>query len=222
MIKGIIFDMDGVLINSEDLYIEYGYKFFRNLTPDVDAAFLDSFRGTATRYLVRAMVEKHNITAIPEDKILKMLDDGGSLIYTQNPKLKLCSGVLEWLEYFYDNNYKLTIASSSSTDNIAAVIEKFNLQKYFKDYVSGNMVEKTKPEPEIFLKAAKLLDLNPEECLVIEDSTNGLRAAKSAGCKAIGYLYEGKNHQDLSLADIVFDKFGNDKIPMLEKFIRKG
>ncbi len=212
--------MDGVLINSEDLYNEYGYKFFKNLVPDVDVEFLDSFRGTATRYLVRAMVEKHNITMIPEDKLLKMLDEGGNLIYTQNPKLKLCNGVLEWLEYFYKNNYKMTIASSTITDNIDVVVERFNLQKYFKNYIGGNMVKKTKPEPEIFLKAAELLGLKPEECLVIEDSTNGLKAAKAAGCKAIGYLYEGQNPQDLSLADIVFDKFGEDKISMLEKFIK--
>ena len=219
MIKGIIFDMDGVLINSEELYKEYEYKFFKNLCGDVDLEYMDSFRGTATRYLVRAMVKKHNITAIPEEKLLKMLDDGGSLIYTQNPKLKLCDGVTDWLKYFYDCGYKLTIASSSLTQNIEFVLEKFNLQKYFNGYIGGDMVKKTKPEPEIILKAAELSGLKPEECIVIEDSTNGLKAAKAAGCKAIGYLYEGRNPQDLSLADIVFDKFGKDRIPMLKRFI---
>lgn len=220
MIKGIIFDMDGVLINSEDLYKQYEYKFFKNLAPETDMDFLDSFRGTATRHLVKAMVEKHDITIMSKEKILQMLDEGGSLIYTQNPKLKLCNGVIDWLEYFYNNNYKITIASSTNTDNIDVVVEKFNLQKYFKNYIGGNMVTQTKPEPEIFLKAADLLELKPEECLVIEDSTNGLKAAKAAGCKSIGYLYEGKNTQDLSLADIVFDKFGQDKIPMLEKILK--
>lgn len=124
--------MDGVLINSEELYKEYGYKFFKNLAPDVDVEFLDSFRGTTTRYLVKAMVEKHNITMIPEDKLLKMLNEGGSLIYTQNPKLKLCNGVLEWLEYFYNNDFKITIASSTITDNIDVVVERFNLQNTLK------------------------------------------------------------------------------------------
>lgn len=221
MIKGIIFDMDGVLINSEELYRKYEYKFFKNLAPDFDINFLDKFMGTATRYLVKEVVDKYQITMIPEDKLLKMLDEGGSLIYTQNPKLKLCNGVLDWLEYFHNNNYKLTIASSTITDNIDVVVEKFGLEKYFKSYIGGNMVEKTKPEPEIFLKAAQLLDLKPEECLVIEDSANGLKAAKAAGCKTIGYLNEGLNTQDLKLADLVFDKFGQEKIPMLEKFIKK-
>lgn len=220
MIKGIIFDMDGVLINSEELYKEYEYKFFKNLCSSVDAQFLDGFRGTATRYLVQAAVEKYNITIIPPNNLLKMLDEGGSLIYTQHPKLKLNNGVLEWLEYFYSYNYKTIIASSTTTDNIEVVIKKFNLQKHFKNYLGGNMVKNSKPDPEIFIKAADTLGLNTDECLVIEDSTNGLKAAKAAGCKTLGYLYEGKNTQDLSLADIVFDKFGEDRIPMLEKFIK--
>ena len=220
MIKGIIFNMDGVLVNSEELYDKYLYKFFKNLSAEVDQEFLDSYRGTATKYFVKAIVEKHNISIIPEDKILKMFNEGVNLIYTQHPKLKLNKGVLDWLEFFYKNNYKMTMVSSTITENIEEVIEKFGLEKYFNNYIGGDMVEKAKPEPEIFIKAANLLELNPEECLVIEYSTNGLKAAKAAGCKTIGYLCEGHNYQDLKLSDLVFDKFGEEKIPMLEKFLK--
>ncbi len=221
MIKGIIFDMDGVLINSEDLYKEYEYNFFKNLAKDADEDFINSFRGTATRHLVKAMVEKHNIQTIPADKILEMLDNGGRTIYEQHPKLALCNGVLDWLKYFQSNGYKMVIASSNFKDNINYIVERFGLENYFEGFIGGDEVKNTKPDPEIFLKAADMLGLKPEECLVIEDSTNGLKAANSAGCKSIGYLSEGTNTQDLTCANLVFDKFGEEKIEMLTRFLNK-
>ena len=95
----------------------------------------------------------------------------------------------------------IAIASSSPRLFIEAVVEKIGIQQYFTIIVSGEEVERSKPEPDIFLKAARLLNVNPFECLVVEDSKSGTIAAKKAGMKCIGYLNLNSGEQDLSQAD---------------------
>lgn len=219
MIKGIIFDMDGVLINSKELYKKFEVNFFRNISSEIDIDFLENFTGSSTEALVDAVVKKYNITVLDYDTILRLLNEGEKLIYTQNPMLKLYDDIMMFLDYFVDNKYKIIIASSSSTETIKTVLERFELESYFSKYIGQDTVKNVIPAPDIFIKAAELLELNPDECIVFEDSTNGIKAAKEAGCTVIGFLNEGKNTQDIKLSDFVLDKFSKDRIPMIEKFI---
>lgn len=219
MIKGIIFDMDGVIIDSEPLYIDYDYKFFNNLGANISKEDLLTFVGCPARVIISEIIKKYNITSIPYEKILRLHSAGYELILTQNHKLTLCEGVIDWLQYFKDNNYPIAIASSTINSKIGIVLERFNLKEFFNVYVGGDEIENGKPNPDIFIKAAQMLNLKPRECMVIEDSTNGVKASKAAGCYTVGYLNNGENTQDLSKADIVFDKFGKEKISMLEKVI---
>lgn len=219
MIKGIIFDMDGVIIDSEPLYIDYDYNFFNNLGANISKEELLAFVGCPAKDITSKIIEKYNITSIPYEKILKLHSEGYELIITQNHKLTLCEGVMDWLQYFKNNNYPVAIASSTTKSKIGMVLERFNLKEFFNIYVGGDEVENGKPNPDIFIKAAQMLNLEPSDCMVIEDSKNGIKASKSAGCFTIGYLNNGENTQDLSQADIVFDKFGKEKIEMLEKVI---
>lgn len=220
MIKGIIFDMDGVLVNSEPLYHEFEFKFFRNLGADVTEEYFDKYVGCSLVHTINGICEDYNIDVIPKESIFDTFSKGTELIYSENPKLKLCEGVIDWLEYFKSNNYPMVVASSTYKHKVNLCLERFNLKHYFKNFTGGDEVKNSKPDPEIILKSCADLNLKSSECLVIEDSEQGLKAAKSAGCFALGYLNKGQNPQDLSLADIVFDTFGKEKIPMLEKLIK--
>lgn len=219
MIKGIIFDMDGVLVDSEPIYHEFEYNFFRNLGADITPDYLFRFVGSSMSDTINSICDEFNITVIPRESILSTFSQGVLLIYSQNPKLKLCPGIIDWLEYIKSSGYPAVVASSTYEEKIKVCFERFNLSKYFNAIISGDQVTKSKPDPEIFIKACRSLGFRPEECIVIEDSERGIVAAKSAGCKCIGYLNEGRNTQNISCADIVIDKFGEEKLPMLKKIL---
>lgn len=219
MIKGIIFDMDGVLVNSEPLYHEFEYMFFKNLGANVTVDYFYKYVGCSLENTINGVCNDFNINSIPRESIIKIFSKGAELIYSANPKLNICEGVIDWLEFFKANNYPMVVASSTYNEKVDICLERFNLKQYFIKYIGGDEVKKSKPDPEIFLKACNELNLKPSECMVIEDSENGIKAAKAAGCIALGYLDKGKNSQNLSLADFVFDTFGREKLSMLKKIL---
>jgi HAD superfamily hydrolase (TIGR01509 family) len=91
-------------------------------------------------------------------------------------------------------------------------MDKLGLRKYVKYWLSGEQVLRSKPEPDIFLKVAEVLNVDPADCLVIEDSASGIKAAKRAGMKCIGYRNLNSGNQDLSGADLIVDKIGEINI----------
>ena len=119
--------------------------------------------------------------------------------------------MIELIEFVRVNKYKRALASSGTEQFVRAVLGKFQLIDFFQAIAAGDMVEHGKPAPDIFLKAAKLLDVDPSHCLVIEDSAVGISAAKSAGMKCVGVLNPLSIYkQDLSEANVVVDRL--DKI----------
>ena len=104
------------------------------------------------------------------------------------------------------------VASSSSKSTIHLIIEKLRLSTYFQFLVSGTEVANGKPHPDIFLKAAQLHNVSPENCIVIEDSQNGIMGAKRAGMTCVGFRNPGSGQQDLSEADIVIDDYNRKSI----------
>jgi beta-phosphoglucomutase-like phosphatase (HAD superfamily) len=101
--------------------------------------------------------------------------------------------------------------------NIDRIFQKFNLNKYFKSKISGADLKESKPNPEIFLKAAKLTGYNKEECIVIEDSTNGIKAAKSAGIYCVGYNSFNSKNQNYDNANIVISDLNEIKFNKISK-----
>lgn len=99
----------------------------------------------------------------------------------------------------------LAVASSSSVYNINLVLKAIKLERYFSLIVSGEQVLRNKPFSDIYLKTAELLNLTPEECIVVEDSTNGVKSAKGAGMFCVGYRNLNSGVQDLSLANEIVD-----------------
>ncbi len=119
------------------------------------------------------------------------------------------------IEELYKNQIKMAIASSASKRDIKIVVKKFNLKKYFDTIIGAEDVEKGKPQPKVFLKAAGRLKVKPVECLVIEDARNGILAAERANMKSIGYRNINSRYQDLSGSDLTIDNFSQINYPRI-------
>ncbi|WP_100064908.1 HAD-IA family hydrolase [Miniphocaeibacter massiliensis] len=183
MIKGIIFDMDGVIIDSEIFYFDAFIKMIENDGKNVDIEYFKTIVGKSHTDSLNMVGEYYGNDFDGED-FLKRFDSE----YRNNNfnyKNILFSYVVPLLKELKRLGYKLAMASSSVKDVINRVIEECEIGEYFEIISSGEDFEKSKPHPEIYLTTAKQLGLKPEECLAIEDSVYGIKAAKLAGMKVI-------------------------------------
>ena len=114
----------------------------------------------------------------------------------------MIDGALDLIKNLVSNNITLILASSASMTNINRIFQKFDLDKFFKAKISGADLKESKPNPEIFIKAAKLSGYSKKHCIVIEDSTNGIIAAKSAGIFCVGYNSVNSKNQNYDMADL--------------------
>ena len=129
--------------------------------------------------------------------------------FENNPGLHLVDGVEEIIKYFHHKEITLILASSSAMVNINRVFDRFNLHSYFSAKISGADLTASKPHPEIFEKAALLGNTPKENCIVIEDSDNGIKAANDAGIFVFGYANKLSEGQTLKNADAVIDCFSS-------------
>ena len=203
----VIFDMDGVLINSETFYSEMEQVHFKMLGLNIPHEEHVTYQGTATDEMWRTIKEKHGVPHSLEE----LAEMTGSLtipVFQGMEEIPLMPKITDLLEFLKGRNIPLALASSSYPDVIDIVLDKSGLRKYFPITVNSKMVGKSKPAPDIFLLAAKLLDVDPGQCLVIEDSTNGIRAARDAGMYCIAYNGPGAEFQDQSQAQQIITDYG--------------
>ena len=131
------------------------------------------------------------------------------------------AGLLELLNMLKAQKIPMVVASSAIRKNIDTVISRFEIGSYFEGSVSGQEVERTKPNPEIFLKAAKVIDIKPENCLVIEDAKHGVTAAKAAGMFCIALRNLNSGNQDLSQADLIVNSLSEIDLSVVNQLINK-
>ncbi|WP_299627309.1 HAD family phosphatase [uncultured Tenacibaculum sp.] len=205
-LKCVIFDMDGVIIDSEELHKKAYYQVFESLGLDVSETLYTSFTGSSTLNAFQKLVKHFNLNDDPETLVLnkrkRYID-----FFETDPNLKLIDGVEELIKYFFNKGYVLVLASSSAMVNINRVFDRFDLQQYFKVKISGAELKASKPHPEIFQKAVHLGGFNKGECIVIEDSDNGIQAANDAGIFVVGYDNPIVTNQTLKNADMVISDY---------------
>lgn len=207
MLKAVIFDMDGVIFDSEPIHLAMEQGIFRSFGIDLTKEEHNTYVGTTSHYMWEMIKKRHKIIHSIEE--LVELDRGNYFKYISRSDINISSidGVDNFIQELKYNNIKLAVASSSPMNVIDRIISLFNLKKYFDVLVTGDFVDKSKPEPDIFLYAAHKLGFKPEECLVVEDSYNGVTAAKRAGMKCVGYINGNSGNQDLSSSDIAIDDY---------------
>jgi HAD superfamily hydrolase (TIGR01509 family) len=206
MIKTVIFDMDGVIVDTEPVH-HYAYNaHFRQLNIDVTPELYASFTGNSTKNIFERLKVQFNlaedVTSLVETK-RNLFNDA----FDSKEDLYLLDGVEDLIKDLHSNGMQLVLASSSATVTIKRIFNRFGLHKYFTHIVSGEDFPKSKPHPAIFIKAVELAKTSVENCIVIEDSTNGIKAAKAAGIYCIGYDSFHSKMQDYSLADMVISNF---------------
>lgn len=183
MLKYIIFDMDGVIFDTERMYLECCKPVAEKLgLKDIETVSRKciGFTREATDNLLRehygqdAPIDEFNEET--KNEFLKRYHSQGM------PVKKGAREILTWIS---ENKIPVALASSTGTEIVKRELEQEGLKQFFHVIVGGDMVSRSKPAPDIFLKAAELLSADPKECIVIEDSFNGVRAASAAGMQVI-------------------------------------
>ncbi|MBV6716461.1 HAD family hydrolase [Paenibacillus chitinolyticus] len=199
-IKAVLFDMDGVLIDSEPIYFDIERSSFDHFGVPVSEEDHHSFVGVTLESMWEQILDKHRIPFALE-QVLTYHKDNVMTILSGHTELTAMPQAERWLSWLKEKQIPVAVASSSPRPLIELIMDKTGLGHYLDVRVSGEEVNHGKPAPDIFLHAAGLLGVEPSSCLVIEDSRNGVKAAKSAGMRCIGLQNPGSGNQDLSLAD---------------------
>ena len=205
MLKAVLFDMDGVLVDSEPMHKEAVKRVLMGLGYEFDDEYYEQFIGTTNPYMWKCIREKYGI--VEEVPYLNSLvADMKSELIRENGYRKI-DGVYELVKDLKEHGLILVVASSSPRDYIEQVIDGVGISQFFDYIVSGEEVPNPKPAPDIFLEAAKRANVCNDECIIFEDSYNGQRAAYNAGIPVIGYINPGSGKQDLSLCDMLFEGY---------------
>ena len=199
--KAVIFDMDGVIIDSEPIHFEVDMQTMKDFGCSISKEELNKYVGTTNEYMWTDIKNKYKLDQSVEE-IINYRSEMVKRKVIESDLIPI-EGIADLLKELKVKNIPAAIASSSPRDFIEVVVSKFQLEDYFSCILSGEEVENGKPAPDIYVETAKKLGISPEECIVIEDSKNGVLAAKKAGMKCIGFKNINSGDQDLSKADCI-------------------
>lgn len=206
MFKAVLFDMDGVIVDTEPLHCKAYFKMFDAVNIKVSDELYESFTGQSTLPICRQLCDIFKLSEAPETLVQlkrKFFKD----LFFNDPSLTLIEGVLDLIKDYHSNGLTLVLASSASMTTINNVFTRFKLDPYFVAKLSGADLKASKPHPEIFINAAKASGFSKQECFVIEDSTNGIKAAKNAEIYCVGFKSPHSKNQDYTKADKVISDF---------------
>ena len=224
MIQTVIFDMDGVIVDTEPVHRYAYFKQFDELNIAVTEEMYTSFTGLSTRNTFQTLKEAFQLDHDVEDLIQRKRNIFNDA-FDSKEDLELLEGVEILIKELHENGMQLILASSASKVTIERVFCRFKLHQYFTHVVSGEDFPKSKPHPAIFEHAASLSIAPKENCIVIEDSTNGVRASKVAGIFCVGYNSIHSKDQDLSEADVIvnhFNELGFDEVKNIDSKLRNN
>lgn len=206
-LKAVLFDMDGVIVDTEPLHKQAYFLMFEKVGIEVSKELYNSYTGQSTIDICKDLVAKFNLSITATDLVTYKRAFFKELFFSDDNDLELLDGVLDLIKNYYTNGITLVLASSASMVTIDNVFNKFDLNKYFKGKISGADLKASKPHPEIFIKAAEIAGFNKKECLVIEDSTNGIKAAYDGGIYCVAYKSKHSKGQDYTLAQKIITDY---------------
>lgn len=203
MKKAFIFDMDGVIIDSEPIHAIAKQMACKKYNIELPLEIFPTFVGRTTIECFTEILGKN-----PREGVTPQLIASAKYAYylellEKSDKIAPIHGLPELLQRLKNKGYKIGLASSSARNMIEMVLTRFNIKDYFEIIVSGAELPKSKPDPAVYLITAEKLGVSPDECIVVEDAAAGIAAAKAAGMYCIAYDNPNSINQDLSKADII-------------------
>ncbi|MBE6915504.1 MAG: HAD family phosphatase [Ruminococcaceae bacterium] len=208
----VLFDMDGVLIDSESLYSKADEEMFRFLEIDVTMEERVALVGVNLKSGSKLLLEYHPEIKYTYDELMEIYENSLLAALQNADELALIPGVEQWLKSLHEAGVKLAVASSSTKKMVDYIVERFGLLRYVDFVINGDMVTKSKPDPEIFLRAAEGVGVAPERCAVVEDSKPGICAAKDAGMYCVAFSGANVFGADQSQADVCVDEYTEETL----------
>ncbi len=209
--------MDGVIVDTEPLHRKAYFKVFDDLNISVSEELYTSFTGSSTKKVCEKLKSEFQLEVRPEE-IMSAKRKYFKHLFDHDQDFDLLPGVLDLIKDYHQHHIKLILASSASENTINWVFEKFGLEEYFDGKISGATLRESKPHPEIFIKAAEMAHEPKENCMVIEDSTNGILAAHRAQIFCAAYQSSHSKNQDYQFANIVVDQFSKLKVENIRHY----
>ncbi|WP_293031767.1 HAD family phosphatase [Natronococcus sp.] len=212
--NAVLFDMDGVLVNSEDYWVEFQREeILPAAVPDED---VDVAEVSGMNYAeIYDYLEEEYGTAISRDEYIQWFKEAAEELYTE--RVELLEGTHDLLAELDERGVPTAVVSSSPHDWIGMVIERFELEGEFDEVISAEEIDgDSKPEPDVFEYAADEVGVPASECVVVEDSENGIEAADRAGTVVVAYRIDAHGDIDYSPADRTADRPAEVREAVLE------
>lgn len=205
MLEAIIFDMDGVLVDSEYTYFQSKSQILSEAGHEVEDSYHFQFMGTTSDYMWEKMKQEFSLPLSVAEYIQQMTALRQAMI--KRDGIRVIPHVQEFVKGLSQAGLKLAVASSSSLAEIKVNLAEIGLSEYFSEVVSTEEVEHSKPAPDVYLVMAERIGIMPENCLGIEDTKNGTGAVRNAGMVCVGFANPAFPKQDLAFADRVVSSF---------------
>lgn len=183
MIKAIIFDMDGLMIDSERVTFEGYQEMLKKMNLTMTEDFYITLLGKPIKGIYQRFYDVYG-KDFPIETVIKDVHEYMAVRF-EKEGVPLKKGLVPLLKYLKANNYKTIVATSSNRDRVDNILKSADIEKYFDDSICGDEVSKGKPNPEVFLKSCQKLGVQDDEAIVLEDSEAGIQASAAADIKVI-------------------------------------
>ena len=205
MQTGVLFDMDGTLIDSHETHVECWLRYAAKEGVVLDRDRVNLTFGMVNREIIRSFWP----TEVSDEKMIE-IDLGKEAMVRDmfRANLPVMPGAVQLLQTLHELGFKLAVASSGPQANVVLACELLGITPLLDAIVTGSDVKRGKPHPEIFLTAANRISVEPQNCVVVEDATVGIQAAKAAGMKCIALLSTGHTESELKGADLIVRSLG--------------
>ena len=205
----VVFDLDGLMFNTEELYQDVGTELLRRRGYEFSQTLLDQMMGRPSAVALQIMIDTHQLDATVQNLLDETDDIFPAVLET---RLETMPGLLELLAALERHNISKAIATSSRRAFVERVLGRFELQPRFAHILTSEDITEGKPHPEIYLKAASRLGVSPTEMMVLEDSANGCKAAVAAGAITVAVPGEHSRNHLFTGAALVAESLADERI----------